>query len=177
MTQSDENNKYIISHLVAASENNVIGQGNQLPWSLPDDFKYFKNKTWGMVVIMGRKTYESLSKPLPGRTNIVVTKDKQWNVDGVIVSHDIAEAVKAAKATYCKELFIIGGGELFRQTQEIVNRIYITRVHASFEGDTFYPPIDPSKWKLLSQDQHEKNEKHQYPFTFEIWERTSQIDK
>src|ERR1700712_2942137 len=97
----------IISHLLAASENNVIGKNNQLPWNLPNDFKFFKNKTWGMPVVMGRKTYESMEKELPGRINIVVTTNKDWKRENVIVAHTIEEGIKKAEETDCKEIFII----------------------------------------------------------------------
>src|SRR5207253_11419701 len=103
----------ILSHLVAASQNNVIGKNNQLPWSLPNDFKFFKNKTWGMPVIMGRNTFTSLDNTLPGRFNIVVTTEPGWSKEGVIVAHSIAEAIDKAKETDCKEIFIIGGGRIF----------------------------------------------------------------
>ncbi len=106
----------IISHLVAASENNVIGKNNQLPWNLPNDFKFFKNKTWGMPVVMGRKTYESMEKELPGRINIVVTTNKDWVRSNVVVAHTIEEGIKRAEESDCKEIFIIGGGEIFKQS-------------------------------------------------------------
>jgi dihydrofolate reductase len=163
----------IISHLVAASENNVIGKGNQLPWNLPNDFKFFKNKTWGMPVIMGRKTYESMEKELKGRINIVVTTNKEWKRENVFVASSIEEGIKKAGETDCKEIFIIGGGEIFKQSMDIVNRIYITRVHAIVEGDTFYPAIDENKWKLISEDPHPADDKHQYAYTFQLWEKIS----
>lgn len=160
----------IISHLVAASENNVIGKNNQLPWNLPNDFKFFKNKTWGMPVVMGRKTYESMEKELKGRINIVVTTNKEWKRDNVLVASSIEEGIKKAEETDCKEIFVIGGGEIFRQSMDIVNRLYITRVHATVEGDTFYPAIDESNWKLVSEDPHPADEKHQFAYTFQTWE-------
>jgi len=159
-----------ISHLVAASENNVIGKNNHLPWRLPNDFKYFKNKTWGMPVIMGRNTYESLDKPLPGRFNIVITTKQDWKRDDVIVTHSIHEAITKAIETDCKEIFIIGGGDLFKQSVSIVNKIYLTRVHTTVEGDTVYPEINQAKWKLVSEDLHSADEKHAFAYTFQIWE-------
>ena len=160
----------IISHLVAASENNVIGKNNQLPWHLPNDFKYFKNKTWGMPVVMGRKTYESLDKPLPGRINIVVTANLDWKRDDVITAKSIDEAIKKAAESDCKEVFIIGGGEIFKQTLGMANRLYITRVHTTIEGDVFYPEIDKSKWNLISEEPQKADEKHNFDYTFQIWE-------
>lgn len=164
----------MISHIVAASENNIIGVKNGLPWRLPNDFKYFKNKTWGMPVIMGRNTYESLKKDLPGRINIVLTKKKDWTPKNVFVTHEIEEAIKKAGESDAKEIFIIGGGEVFKQTMEKVNRIYLTRVHTTLEGDTSYPEFDKSKWKLINEQSFPADEKNNYPYTFEIWEK---IDK
>jgi dihydrofolate reductase len=164
----------MISHIVAASENNIIGIKNRLPWRLPIDFKYFKNKTWGMPVIMGRNTYESLKKDLPGRINIVLTKKKDWHAENVFVTHDIEEALKKASESDAKEIFVIGGGEVFKQTLEKVNRIYLTRVHTKVEGDTSYPPIDTSKWNLINEESFPSDEKNNFPYTFEVWEKVSQ---
>lgn len=163
----------MLSHIVAASENNVIGSHNELPWKLPNDFKYFKNKTWGMPVIMGRKSYESLKNALPGRINIVVTKKKDWKVDDAIVVNNIDDAIKKAEESDVKEIFIIGGGEIFKQTMDRISRIYITRVHATVEGDTFYPEIDSSKWHLADSQPFPADEKHNYAYTFEVWEKNS----
>ena len=161
------------SHLVAASENNVIGKNDQLPWSLPNDFKFFKNKTWGMPVIMGRNTFTALGNILPGRFNIVVTTQPGWNKEGVIVAHTIEEAIDKAKQTDCKEIFIIGGGKIFAQTIDLIDRIYITRVHTTVEGDTFYPSIDRDKWRLIFEDKHFADEKHAFDYTFQTWEKTT----
>ena len=164
----------MLSHIVAASENNIIGIKNGLPWRLPNDFKYFKNKTWGMPVIMGRHTYESMEKDLPGRINIVVTKKTDWHPKNVFVTHTIEEAVAKAKETEAREIFIIGGGEIFSQTMDNVDRIYLTRVHTTVEGDTSYPELDVSKWKRIKEDSFPADEKNNYPYTFEIWEKTGQ---
>lgn len=164
----------MISHLVAASENNVIGSNNELPWKLSNDFKYFKNKTWGMPVIMGRNTFESMKKDLPGRINIVVTKKTDWQADNVFVTHGIDEAISKARESEATEIFIIGGGEIFKQTLEIADRIYLTRVHATVDGDTFYPEIDPAKWAQIKADSFPADDKNNYPYTFEVWEK---IDK
>ena len=160
----------MLSHIVAASENNVIGAKNELPWHLPNDFKYFKNKTWGMPVIMGRKSYESLKKSLPGRINIVVTKKTNWLPDDVFVVHNIDDAIEKAKESDAKEIFIIGGGEIFKQTINIVSKIYLTRVHATVDGDTFYPELNKEKWKLIDQQSFPADEKNNYAYTFEVWE-------
>jgi dihydrofolate reductase len=161
----------MLSHIVAVSENNIIGAKNELPWHLPNDFKYFKNKTWGMPVIMGRKSYESLKKSLPGRINIVVTKKTNWHPDDVFVVNNIDDAVENAKESDAKEIFIIGGGEIFKQTINIVSKIYLTRVHATVDGDTFYPELDKEKWKLIDQQSFPADEKNNYAYTFEVWEK------
>jgi dihydrofolate reductase len=162
----------MLSHIVAASENNIIGVKNGLPWKLSADFRYFKNKTWAMPVIMGRNTFESMEKDLPGRINIVVTKKTDWHRENVFISHTIEGAIDKAKESEAKEIFIIGGGTIFRQTMNIVDRIYLTRVHATIEGDTSYPEIDKSVWKLVSAEDHPADDKNNYPYTFEVWERT-----
>src|SRR5687767_4653814 len=160
-----------ISHLVAASENNVIGKDNHLPWHLPNDYKYFKNKTWAMPVIMGRNTYESLDKPLPGRFNIVITTKPDWKRGDAIVAHSIDEAIAKARETDCKEIFIIGGGEIFKQSINIIIKIYLTRIPTTVEGDTFYPEIDKAKWKLISEDFHSAAQKHAFAYTFQTWKK------
>ncbi len=161
----------MLSHIVAASENNIIGIKNGLPWRLPNDFRYFKNKTWSMPVIMGRNTFESLKKDLPGRINIVVTTKTDWHPENVFVTHNIEDAIKKAKESDAHEIFIVGGGEIFKQTLDITDRIYLTRVHTTVEGDTSYPELPQSKWKLVSSDPHDADEKNNYPYTFEVWEK------
>jgi dihydrofolate reductase len=165
----------MLSHIVAASENNIIGSNNELPWKLPNDFKYFKNKTWGMPVIMGRNTYESLKKDLPGRINIVVTRKTDWHPKNIFVSHTIDEAIAKAKESDAKEIFIIGGGKIFKETINLVDRIYLTRVHIKVEGDTSYPKIDTSKWKIVSEESHPADEKNNYPYTFEVWRKNDNV--
>jgi dihydrofolate reductase len=164
----------MLSHIVAASENNIIGVKNGLPWRLPNDFKYFKNKTWAMPVIMGRNTFESLKKDLPGRINIVVTRKNDWQPKDVFIAHTIGNAIEKAKESDAKEIFIIGGGEIFKQTIDMVDRIYLTRVHITIEGDTSYPQINQSQWKLTKSDSFPADEKNNYPYTFEVWDR---VDK
>ncbi|MEP6927946.1 MAG: dihydrofolate reductase [Ginsengibacter sp.] len=163
----------MLSHIVAASENNVIGSKNELPWHLPDDFKYFKNKTWGMPVIMGRKSYESLKKSLPGRINIVVTSKTNWKPEDVFIVNNIDDAIERAKESDAKEIFIIGGGEIFKQTIDIISKIYLTRVHATVEGDTYYPEIKKDIWKLVDEQSFPADEKNNYAYTFEVWEKNS----
>ena len=161
----------IISLIVAASTNNAIGKDNKLLWHLPNDMKFFKNTTWGMPVIMGRKTYESMDKPLPGRFNYVITRQQGWTATGATVATDITDAIKKAETTNCKELFIIGGGEIFKQSMDIADKIYLTRVHAVLDGDVFFPEIDESKWQLTHNQDLPADAKHAYAYSFQTWER------
>lgn len=161
----------IISFIVAADENNLMGKGNQLPWTLPNDMRYFKNQTWGMTVIMGRKTLESLGKPLQGRKNIVVTRNKEWKKDGVEVTHSIDEAIERAKNTGANEIFIIGGAEIFKESLPLASRIYLTRIHHRFEGDVYFPEFSTHEWNLMKRHFCTADEKNKYAHTFEVWER------
>jgi len=161
----------MISLIVAASSNNAIGKNNQLLWHLPKDLKFFKNTTWGMVVVMGRKTFESVNKPLPGRKNIVITSQPGWNADDVWIAKDLADAIAQAKTTNCNEIFIIGGGEIYKQSMSIADKIYMTRVDAHMEADTFFPAIDESAWVLKENIDFKADEKHQYDFSFQTWVR------
>ncbi len=160
-----------ISLIVAASENNAIGKDNQLLWNLPNDLKFFKNKTWGMVVIMGRKTFEAVNKPLQGRVNIVITKQENWKTENVWVAKDLDDALKQAASTNCKEIFVIGGGEIYKQSMMIAERIYMTRVHVDLHGDTFFPVIDKTKWQLIENFDFVADEKHAYNYSFQTWDK------
>jgi len=131
----------VISLIAAASENKVIGKDNRLPWCLPTDMRYFKNITWAMPVIMGRKSFESLGKPLQGRKNIVITRRTDWQPDGVEIVHSIDQAIIVASELDVKEIFVIGGAEIFRAAMPSADRIYLTLVHGNIEGDTFFPEI------------------------------------
>ncbi len=165
----------VINILVAASTNNAIGRNNQLLWHLPNDLTFFKNTTWGMPIIMGRKTFESIAKkPLPGRLNIIITQQKklnhlQNNID-TWVTHSLEEAIIQAEQTDCKEAFVIGGAQIYKAAMPIAQRIYLTRVHANIEGDTFFPEIDVTIWKQISCKNYNADEKHAYPYSFEVWE-------
>ena len=162
----------MISLIAAAAENYAIGQDNQLLWTLPNDMKFFKNTTWGMPVVMGRKTFESLGKPLPGRVNVVITRQKDWAAEGTIVATDINDALKKAAETNCKEIFVIGGGEIYWQSMTVADRIYLTRVHAEFtEADAYFPDIEEAEWKLISNEDFEEDGKHAYAYSFQIWEK------
>ena len=161
----------IISLVVAAASNDGIGKDNQLPWHLPNDMKHFKNVTWGLPVLMGRKTFDSLGKPLTGRKNIVITRQADWTATGVSVADSLEKAFEEAKKTDAKEVMVIGGGEIFRMVFEKAQRIYMTRVHSSPEADTFFPSIDPSQWELVSQKDYEADEKNKFNHSFQLWER------
>ncbi len=163
----------ILSFVVAASTNNAIGKNNQLLWNLPNDQKFFKNITWAMPVLMGRKTFESLhSKPLKGRINMVLTTNKDFNAAGIIIVHNLKDAIFFAEQNDYKELMILGGGEIFKEVMPKADRIYITRVHAVFEdADAFFPEIDKAKWKIISNEDFSKDDKHAYDYSFQIWER------
>ncbi|MEP7258802.1 MAG: dihydrofolate reductase [Flavitalea sp.] len=163
----------IINLVVAAAANNVIGKNNQLLWNLPNDMLFFKNVTWGMPVIMGRKSYESLGKPLKGRTNIVVSRRKDLVIGGATVVTSLDEAYVAAALEDVKQCHVIGGGEIYREAMPIATRIFMTRVHALLDGDTLFPTIDQVMWKRVSYDDHTKDARHAYDYTFEVWERNS----
>jgi dihydrofolate reductase len=158
-----------ISLVVAAAQNNAIGKDGKLLWHLPNDLRFFKNTTWGMVVVMGRKTFEEVNKPLPGRVNIVITSNSGWQADDTITANNLPDALEKAVLTNCKEIFIIGGGEIYRQSMDIADTIYITRVHATLEGDTFFPVIDEAKWQLISNEDFTADEKHAYAYSFQVW--------
>ena len=160
----------LVSLVVAASANNVIGKDNKLLWKLPNDMRFFKNVTWGMPVIMGRKTYESLAQPLPGRKNIVLSR-QPLESEGAIVVKNLEDALFLVKQMDVKEAMVIGGGQIYRLAWEKAKRIYLTRVDAEFEGDTFFPALDPKQWKMIRQENHEADEKHAYGYSFQVWER------
>lgn len=160
-----------IALIVAAATNHAIGKDGQLLWHLPKDLKFFKNTTWGMVVIMGRKTFEAVNKPLPGRTNIVVTSNADWQAPDTQTASSLQAALEQAKATNCKEIFIIGGGEIYRQSIDLADTIYLTRVHAELEGDTFFPVIEETNWQLVDNEDFAADEKHAYPFSIQVWKR------
>jgi dihydrofolate reductase len=164
----------IISLIVAASTNNAIGKDNKLLWHLPNDMKFFKNTTWGMPVVMGRKTFEALAgEPLPGRFNFVITRNTSWDPkrDKVKKAPDLPTAIELADDTDCKETFVIGGGEIYKESMSIADRIYMTRVHVNLDGDTFFPVIDEREWTLTSHLDFPADEKHAYAYSFQLWER------
>ena len=162
----------LISLVVAASTNNAIGLNKKLLWHLPNDMKFFKNTTWAMPVIMGRKTFESMTgKPLPGRLNIIITRQKAWTAAGVTIVHSLADALKTASSADYKEAFIIGGGEIFTDAMPEADKIYLTRVDAILDGDAFFPAIDQKAWKMVSEESFAPDAKHAYAYHFQLWEK------
>ena len=157
-----------ISIIAAVADNNVIGKKNALPWYLPADLKHFKRITMGHHIIMGQKTHESIGKALPGRTNIILSFDENYRSEGCIVVTSIEEALRVASARGEKEVFIIGGASIYRQFIEIADRLYITGIHHNFEGDVYFPEIDPKKWKVKSFEEHKKDEKNPIAYDFTI---------
>ncbi|TRZ82143.1 MAG: dihydrofolate reductase [Sediminibacterium sp.] len=160
-----------ITLVVAASENNAIGLNNQLLWHLPKDMRFFKNTTWGMPILMGRKTFESMgSKPLNGRLNIIITRNKNWVNEDVTVLHTMEEATALADKFSYKELLVIGGGEIYEMALPIAQKIWLTRVHTTIEGDVYFPQLN-AEWEMVSSTQNDADEKHKFSFDFECWKR------
>jgi len=156
--------------IVAVGENNAIGKDNKLIWHLSDDLKRFKSLTNGHHIIMGRKTFEGFPKPLPNRTHIVISRQANYKVpDGVIVVNSLEDALDAAKND--KQPFVIGGGEIYKQAMPLADKIELTRVHQSFEADTFFPKVDSSIWKETSNTFHDKDDHHEYSFSFLTYEK------
>jgi dihydrofolate reductase len=158
-----------ISFVVAVAENGAIGKNNSLLWRLPDDLKYFKTITMGKPIVMGRKTYDSIGRPLPGRLNIVVTRRRGFETTGCVVVTSIDDAIRAAGEA--EELCVIGGAEIYREFLPHVDTIYLTRVHASFDGDVFFPSLSESQWHETHREDHAADDRHAYAFSFITLER------
>ena len=155
---------------VAIGENHAIGKNNQLLWHMPADLKFFKQTTSGHTVIMGRKTFDSVGKPLPNRRNVVITRDPDLKIEGVEVVNSLDEALAISK-TEEKPVFIVGGAEIYRQALPKTQTLYLTTIHHHFEADTFFPEIDRREWKVISSEAHKADEKNKYDYTFEVLER------
>ncbi len=163
-----------ISLIVAASTDNAIGRANELLWHLPNDMKFFKNTTWGMPVAMGRNTFDALKgKALPGRLNIVISRNASLPLpEGAVWVPDIPSAVEAARAWNAKEMFIIGGGEIYRQSMSVADRMYLTRVFAEFpDADTHLQGFQEAEWELKDRQAFQADEKHAYDYAFEMWDK------
>jgi dihydrofolate reductase len=161
----------MISIIVAVAQNGVIGAGNRLPWHLPDDLKRFKALSMAKPIVMGRRTFDSIGKPLPGRTNIVVSRQPGLAIEGTIVTPSLDAALAAAGAV--PEVVVIGGAEIFRQVLPRTAVVHLTRVHAQVAGDVVFPELDPGKWRETALEHHAADERHQYAFTFVTLERVA----
>ncbi|SDN29043.1 dihydrofolate reductase [Paenibacillus sp. yr247] len=157
-----------ISFIFAMDRNRAIGLNNKLPWHLPGDLKFFKSVTMGHPILMGRKTYDSIGKPLPGRRNVILTQNSDFQAEGCEVIHSVHEAVEAFRD---QELFVIGGAEIFRLFTSVVDRMYITYIEHEFQADTYISEFDMSEWTLVSSEQGERNEKNPYEYYFRIYQR------
>ncbi len=159
----------LITMIAAAGANNELGLDNELVWHLPDDFKRFKQLTTGHHIIMGRKTFESFPKPLPNRTHVVITRNKSYEKEGAVIVHSMEEAISITEGD--KQPFIIGGGEIYKIGLEFAHKIELTRVHGAFKADTFFPEIPSAKWKLASEDHHDKDDHHEFEFSYQTFLR------
>ncbi len=160
----------MITLVVAMGLNREIGVDNKLPWHLPKDLKHFKEITSGHPIIMGRKTYESIGKPLPNRTNIVISRKKDWFEEGILIVGSIKEAIKFGQKID-EDIFIIGGGNIFEQTMDIADKLEVTEIKTNIEADTFFPKIDPKIWTKTDEVCHEKDEKNNFDFCFQTFQR------
>lgn len=160
----------MLTLIAAAAENNALGKNNDLLWHLPDDFKRFKQITTGHYIIMGRKTFESFPKPLPNRTHVIITRQNNYSVaESCIVVDSLKKAIAICPED--EDVFIIGGGEIYKQSLSIADKIELTRVHTTLDADTFFPEIDKEDWELVFEEFHPKDEKHAFDFTFLTYRR------
>lgn len=161
-----------VSIIAAVSTNGVIGRGNGLPWRQSTDLKRLKALTMGHHYIQGRKTYDTVGRPLPGRTNLVITRQSDFRPEGIVVVHSLADALRVAREAGDDEAFVAGGAQIFEQALHGADRMYLTRIHADVEGDTFFPEFDDvSEWRLTDAEHFDADEKNQYPFSFLTYER------
>jgi dihydrofolate reductase len=161
-----------ISCIVAVAKGNVIGKDNDIPWYLPADLQYFKKTTINHHIIMGRNCYASIGRPLPKRTNIIVSRDPFFISSNCIIARNIPDALHKAHMNDEAEVFIIGGGQIYDQTKELWDKLYITEVDLDVEGDVYFPTLDMSEWELISEEQHLKDDKNEYNYIFKIYQKT-----
>lgn len=161
----------IISCIVGTAHNRVIGKDNDIPWHLSADLKYFKKTTLNHHILMGRTNYYSIGRPLPKRTNIIITRDPFFIVSNCLVAHSIEEGIAIAEENGESELFIIGGGTIYEQTIDICDRLYLTEIDVKVDGDVFFPEINYKEWKLISEEPHKADEKNLYDYNFKVYER------
>lgn len=158
-----------VTLIAAAGANNELGKDKDLVWHLPDDFKRFKDLTTGHFIIMGRKTFETFPKPLPNRTHIIITRQQDYKAEKALVVHSLDKALELAAED--PQPFIIGGGEIYQISMKHAQKIELTRVHGSFDADTFFPEIDPDQWRLVHSTEHPRDDRHDYSFTYLTYER------
>ncbi len=163
--------EYPFKAIAAMSRNRVIGAGNRIPWHLPEDFKWFKKMTTGQVVIMGRKTFESIGRPLPGRRNLVISRNPDYRADGVEVIDSVDAALALLAGSDVAELMVIGGGHLYGQLLPRADRLYLTRIDLAVEGDTRFPAFDENDWSCIEREPHQSDEKNPHSYCFETWQR------
>lgn len=177
----DTNDEPALALIAAVAENGVIGRDNQLPWRLTTDLKRFKAVTWGKPIIMGRKTYESIGRPLPGRTTIVLTRDPGFRVDGVLVARDLDQALDmadaAAERMRASEIMVAGGADIYAQTIDLADRLYLTTVHTAIEGDAVFPPIDEAEWRVILTDRLRASDRDQFATTYRVLDRIDEEDE
>jgi dihydrofolate reductase len=162
----------IVSTIVGVGKNNEIGKKNDIPWHLPADLKYFKKITSGHPIIMGRKCFESIGKPLPNRTNIIVSRNPDFYIDGCILTHSLSAALFVAEESGAEEAFIIGGGEIYLRGLPLSSKLYITEIDIEVvDADVFFPEINMEFWSLISEERHSKNGKNSCDYTFKVLER------
>lgn len=160
-----------ISCIVAVAQDLVIGKDNDIPWYLPADLQYFKKRTLGHHIIMGRKCYASIGRPLPKRTNVIITRDPFFISTNCLVTHSIAEALEQAQDNGEEEAFIIGGGTIYEQTADLWDKLYLTEVDLKVEGDIYFPALDMDQWNLTSEEAHKADDKNEHNYVFKIYER------
>lgn len=160
----------MLNLIVAVAHNNVIGMAGKMPWHLPAELAYFKRITMGHPIVMGRKTFDSIGRPLPGRRNIVVTENLAWRHDGVEVAHDMKMAMAMVEA---QSAFVIGGATLYAAALPVADRVYLTAIDATVEGDTFFPPLAPDSWREVSRERREQDDKNAYNVEFVVFERVT----
>ena len=161
----------LVSAIVAVAENGVIGKDNDIPWRLSNDLKYFKRTTLDHHIIMGRINFLSIGRPLPKRTNVIITRNLFYAVDGCLIAHSVEEALQIAFDNGEEEAFIIGGAKIYELSMPFWDRLYFTRVHAEVEGDVFFPELNMEEWELVSSEPHKADEKNEFDYTFEVYER------
>lgn len=165
----------IVSAIVATAKNNVIGRDNDIPWYLPADLQYFKRTTLDHHIIMGRKSFQSIGRPLPKRTNVVISRNPFFIASNCMIAASVEEALSIALDNGETEAFIIGGGEIYALSQAYWDRVYLTEVDLEVEGDVFFPALDPAEWTLVSNETHLPDEKNEHAYTFKIYERIPEI--